>query len=92
MAESNTQTAPGGNLTESLANELGRHAARMRYLAMAAGSIADGSTPTGEDRKNCGYFLMDTIEYLGEIAEGRAQAVIDAIEKQRWAAEGGGHE
>ncbi len=62
------------------ARELATHAARIRYLALAASSIAAGCTPAaGLERDSCVGYLLDTIEYLGEQTEAWAEALETAL-------------
>lgn len=72
-----------GKSIQTIIGDLGRHASRMRYLAMAADCIGNGSSPGGMDRVNCVSYLMDTIAYLGELAENEADdfAELDEIMK-----------
>ena len=59
----------------TLAADIARNAARMRYLAMAVSCIADGSSPTGIDRENCVGYLLCTLEFLGRVTEEAADAL-----------------
>lgn len=72
MAETNTTAATANNL-DILTSELATFASRMKYLAIAARCIDSGSTPAGPERANCVAYLLDTLEYLGEVVEGAAE-------------------
>ncbi|MFA6312329.1 MAG: hypothetical protein WC681_12680 [Sterolibacterium sp.] len=81
MSETNTAAATARNLG-ILTSELATYASRMKYLAMAASSIASGSTPAdGLERENCVAYLLDTLEYLGDMVEGAAQNLEHATSK-----------
>ena len=65
-----------------LTSELATFASRMKYLAMAASSIASGSTPADRcERDNCVVYLLDTLEYLGDVTEAAAENLERATEK-----------
>jgi hypothetical protein len=77
MAETNTAAK---NL-DILTSELGTYASRMKYLAMAANSIASGSPPAEPERENCVAFLLDALEYFGDLTEHAAQNLNLATQK-----------
>jgi len=64
-----------------LADETSRFAARMKYLAMAVNSIADGSSPAEPERGNCVAWLLDTLEYLGDAAHDAAENLEQSIRR-----------
>lgn len=64
------------------AQEVAVHAARMRYLAMAALCVNGGGRPAEPDRSNCVVYLLDTLTYLGEQTEDWAQRLYDELEKE----------
>lgn len=83
MAESITRPVPGEITLETRAGNLYRHVARMRYLALAADSIENGSCPTGRERSECVGYLMDTIQYLGERAGYEAERLEKLVKGER---------
>lgn len=64
-----------------LADETARFTSRMKYLAMAISSIADGSAPADPERTNCVAWLLDTLEYLGDMGHAAAENLERSIHR-----------